>query len=903
MEDQEPYGTTALPVPFVLDTTDPVTVWYDAEVNMARAEQAQSREMAKFAAIPNDDCINGRLIAVNNHHVAYVVKNGLIRILNRHSALRSLLRFHENQKVSDITFFGEGDILVTVGSKEGLSSLLCSRVFVHNSEIHVDPLLEISSPHFFISQIVWHPFDPNQFWMIHTDSENVTVATLIETTKITTTTGDEKNHVVCDFHSDYCIREGAIQLKDKNLPSLTDLAWNEANPRYVVSSHHGYICLWDLKDLQVSGNGDSMVVPKRVGNIYEESAAFSRVLWLPHSNAFYRDQVEGLTSCFVTASDQNSVLTFWSAFEPPSQEGGSPTPPRKIQTIRFEEPSPSYNVDVCYYSSTVQSLPSCFLLLSDRSEGKIFAFHVKAEWGERGESNPVLYGSDYVVPFITKSPIYSWKTATVPTTDITDEELNEQGGLVFDMKLFSYQSHAVQCNTLTSYMCLPPENSWTEKTIGVRYEIAYGQQPMEVVDYNEVYEVEEEDDEGEEEIEAPDPSSLPLPTGLASPATGSAGNPLATNPFANWLGAMAAKSSDPVPLPPVKVLPPPTPTQSISEPPTPVGSFLSPSDILAGRGLPSHPPRPSTSRAETPIQTNKEVARGRLARENEETASSMTIDLAAQVRAIVREEMETFLLPTIEEIISRGASSSTMTDAALSSMSSSVSTTLNASFAGALKSILIPSLESINSQVLAKVSAKIDQASIERNPEIAALSAQVKELSETVSQLSTEVKKSLMANGVGSPPNSASSKSSAKNPNSRDRIEKLLKQGQYENAFKEAFSAEDPDMTVYCCSKANLNVVLGGSKPQLSQPIVLCVLQQLGTTVTTADESNLRVALDWLQECAYTLDATDDRIKQHVPAVLRQVLSSIDARMKRGEETMRRPLQRLLQIIRGMQLN
>ena len=135
----------------------------------------------------------------------------------------------------------------------------------------------------------------------------------------------------------------------------------------------------------------------------------------------------------------------------------------------------------------------------------------------------------------------------------------------------------------------------------------------------------------------------------------------------------------------------------------------------------------------------------------------------------------------------------------------------------------------------------------------------------------------------------------------RDSILWSLKQGEYEAAFTQALSASAADMAVYCCKNANVSDVLGGNSPAISQPILLCLMQQLGAVLVSSSDDDLQTILLWLQESALTLDPTDESIVRHVSQVLQQLVSSVEAKMALADPTLRRQLKMLLQVIQGMQ--
>merc|ERR1719469_534642 len=62
----------------------------------------------------------------------------------------------------------------------------------------------------------------------------------------------------------------------------------------------------------------------------------------------------------------------------------------------------------------------------------------------------------------------------------------------------------------------------------------------------------------------------------------------------------------------------------------------------------------------------------------------------------------------------------------------------------------------------------------------------------------------------------------------REKILALISTDNYENAFTQALSASDPSVAVFACQNSNIETVLDNDTPQLSQPILLCLMQQLG---------------------------------------------------------------------------
>jgi len=542
-DDDEPFGITAIPEGSLSLTFDESKLEesFFGGSNITNgvivAQQPQTQAFATYEASKNENLdplitLNGSLIDVNPHFVVYALKNGLIRVLHRHSAMRALLRGHSNQVVTDITFFHDGDTLATVGNdkKDGSgsqkSTLIVWRVYENPPEIGSERLLEITNlgfggaPDLTMSRLIWHPFNPNQFWMTHSTGISKQVATLVETTRIQTKLvlhqdPKDKNpqpqqHAACQWHSPYCVMENALQLRELSSSDgdgdgdgdgqLVDLCWSGRDARHVLSVHkNGSIILWDLKSKEQNNapvdeddeNDDASgtIQPKKLFVLKEKGVEHSRCLFLPHEQSVTlhaNKDLESVTTCFVTASTTNSKVTIWSAFAQTKSTDPygprSPMNPIKLQEICFGKANPSsFVLDICYGPANLNGKkkpPSSFLLLGSRDTGKIYALHVKAEWSESNDDvdnnnnkegaaanrAPLCSGINYMVPFSLKHPVYSWSVICGPTQDVSEDDNDadddfSSSGSGFDIKAFAYQSKAVQCLTVTSNMSLPPKSS------------------------------------------------------------------------------------------------------------------------------------------------------------------------------------------------------------------------------------------------------------------------------------------------------------------------------------------------------------------------------------------------------------------------------------------------------------
>lgn len=574
------FGGTPLP-PVSTSSLEPLKVWYDSSISFENAQQPHAQQVAAFEAVPNE--LNQAVLDVNQHFLVYAVKNGLLRVLHRSSSARSLLRGHVS-KVTDINFFQNGDVLGTVGG-----NVIIWRLFYNSPEILSEKLLEIPciTPSLTgMTRLIWHPFNPNQFWLLLDNSANVKVATLVETTRITTITSEQEgeSHAVCQLYNNTAVMDGAVLIQN-NGGNMNDLSWSGKDTKHVLTCHDdGTIRLWNVKKL--GDPTEQGLAPAECVVTIPSEEAVTRCMFLPHDNIVAEQDEEGLTSAFLTASRDNSVLTLWSAFYAHKH-------PTKLQTFGIQSsPSTSYNINLAYGpASPNQAVPNFFVLLSDRSSGKVYTVHLNTVWSRSPPKRALMVGLDYVVPFSLKYPIYSWSIACVAAENVEEDE-TPASGLNFDIRFFAYQSKMVQQYTLPHYMCLPPTSQWSMDTPGVQVDslsmapsVGVKQEQVAMQDYDEEYEVEEVDEEEDnDDLQPPEASSLPVPDGLGGGGGGTTSNAVdstSNNPFANWLGAIAAKTpsgaSGSVP-------PPPTPTTSTSS------AAVSSDDLTKAVPMPSMEP-------------------------------------------------------------------------------------------------------------------------------------------------------------------------------------------------------------------------------------------------------------------------------------------------------------------------
>eukprot|EP00554_Chaetoceros_debilis_P007752 CAMPEP_0194078028 /NCGR_PEP_ID=MMETSP0149-20130528/4510_1 /TAXON_ID=122233 /ORGANISM="Chaetoceros debilis, Strain MM31A-1" /LENGTH=1057 /DNA_ID=CAMNT_0038759189 /DNA_START=177 /DNA_END=3350 /DNA_ORIENTATION=- len=451
-------------------------------------------EVITTLASTSNSVKTGSLLALNDNYIVYAVKNGLIRVMDRSSNLRSLLRGHP-ERITDASFFGThdagggSDVLASIGGNQ------CRiwRVFGREDELSSEMLLEIKM--LGLERVVWHPFNPNQLVLLHNKERKgkggTHVATFVETTRIMTTKNE--GHAVCDALDKEENDEGAGNIdgmlklvvpgntcSEDDDCAINDLAWSSQDARHLLTAHKdGGVRLWDLRTtVYINANGEEI----QANNTAEVSSCVSSAKCLLTIKASENMSVEHcfflsafedasamfksggatamepgsyMTSPFVTCTFDGE-LTLWSPF---TSSGSPPSIVQSFQVSRESALSLS-NASVCTLrcddgDSGIKKVPSSFVVLSDEG-GNIHALHLAAQWrdvptGSNGSSPKTIAaitGFDYAVFFKSLQPIFSQSMITSPDDSSDVRQWN--------LDLYCVQSKAVQKLTLSPSMCAAP---------------------------------------------------------------------------------------------------------------------------------------------------------------------------------------------------------------------------------------------------------------------------------------------------------------------------------------------------------------------------------------------------------------------------------------------------------------
>ncbi|BAT88440.1 hypothetical protein VIGAN_05193300 [Vigna angularis var. angularis] len=404
-------------------------VSYDVDIRLPGEVQPQLEvaPITKYGSDPNP--VLGRQIAVNKSYICYGLKQGNIRVLNIHTAVRSLLRGH-TQRVTDLAFFAEDvHLLASVGTD--------GRVYVWKISEGPDDedKLQITANIVIAIQIVGEEKveHPQICWHCH-KQEILIVGMGKHVFRIDTTKVGNGEAVVAEDPPLRCPVDkliDGVQLVGTHDGEVTDLSMCQwMTNRLVSASQDGTIKIWEDRKTQ----------PLEVLRPHEGHPVFSATFFTaPHQP----DHI-----VLITAGPQNREVKLWVSA---SEEGWllpSDTESWKCtQTLELKSSAqPSRDA----FFNQVAALPHAgLLLLANAQRNAIYAVHL--EYGPNPESTRM----DYIAEFTVTMPILSF----TGTSDILPH-----GEHI--VQVYCVQTQAIQQYALDLAQCLPPplDNVGLEKS-------------------------------------------------------------------------------------------------------------------------------------------------------------------------------------------------------------------------------------------------------------------------------------------------------------------------------------------------------------------------------------------------------------------------------------------------------
>ncbi|XP_008284071.1 enhancer of mRNA-decapping protein 4 isoform X4 [Stegastes partitus] len=128
-------------------------------------------------------------------------------------------------------------------------------------------------------------------------------------------------------------------------------------------------------------------------------------------------------------------------------------------------------------------------------------------------------------------------------------------------------------------------------------------------------------------------------------------------------------------------------------------------------------------------------------------------------------------------------------------------------------------------------------------------------------------------------------------------ILQLLQQGQLNQAFQQALSATDLNLVLYVCETIDSQQVFGQTPCPLSQPVLLSLIQQLSSNLTTRSE----LKISYLEDALMNLDHGDPLTRDHMSSVLAQVRPKLFTFLQQDPHSpLSKRARRLMMMLQGL---
>ncbi|PON47233.1 WD repeat containing protein [Parasponia andersonii] len=403
-------------------------VVYDVDVRLQGEVQPQLEvtPITKYGSDPQ--LVLGRQIAVNKSYICYGLKQGNIRVLNIHTALRSLFRAH-TQRVTDMAFFAEDVHLLASVSVEG-------RLYVWKISEGPDEegTPQITGKIVIAIQIIGEgeALHPRICWHCH--KQEVLVVGFGKRVLRFDTTKVGKGESFSAEEPIKCPVEkliDGVQFVGKHDGEITDMSMCQwMATRLVSASIDGTIKIWEDRKAQ------PLAVLRPHDGQPVNAATF---LTAPHRP----DHI-----ILITAGPLNREVKIWASA---SEEGwllpSDAESWKCTQTLELKS-STEPRVEEAFFNQVVALPQAGLILLANAKKNAIYAIHL--EYGP----NPVATRMDYIAEF----------TVTMPILSFTGTSISPHGEHI--LQVYCVQTQAIQQYALDLSQCLPPpmENSGLDRS-------------------------------------------------------------------------------------------------------------------------------------------------------------------------------------------------------------------------------------------------------------------------------------------------------------------------------------------------------------------------------------------------------------------------------------------------------
>ncbi|CAK4623945.1 hypothetical protein AeMF1_000036 [Aphanomyces euteiches] len=777
----------------------------------------------------------GTLISVNEHYISYPIRNGLIRVINQSSVNRILLRKHEQHAVTELNFFNDHtDLLLSAGTD---NTIVIWRLAedVYASKPMTREILKTLPCR--AQRVKWHPLDSNKIVIVQDDTAFVTDLSFVDDSAF-------------DLHatSVVCRQSDA---------AINDVTFTRDSHSLLTAGNDGLVHMYRV------GHG-------RLGDEGDFVRRFDPLDGLALNSLHLFDNNNGDPTLLIGGGG-NTVLSVWNAPVDTSIE------PEVVQTVRLNS---------SHAHELVVDASKQFVFVADRSHAVLYVLHIAAS-----SSGRVL---DHITEFSLAYPILSMTVLHKSDPRSTDDS----GGLV--MQLYCIQTQAIQryhVQSLACYIPPPPQpaqpRSSPSLTSTPRSPLANNQAPVQTVG---AMTTEDDSDAAAAAAAATDnyeQSAAESPRAVASPETeldisitvhdfnGSEeglSSMLATDGGGGSVGGHSDDQQD-------------MDSMLLHHQPS---NQISPRSVSS---LPMPPPKEQYSPTSSSVHnafmdassmhddTNVVAMLRRLEMQQRDHFDQMkeqqalfASQMQSHVDKSIKKHLQSIVVPAMGRIVMH-----TMENNWMKPLQKAVQDALDAknlqedlrepvrdAFRECFQAHIIPSFQAATQKMFEQIQDTFVQGTrakvIESNQNLDDFQTQLVHLTQLMNQVTDQLSQ---ANASASP---APPQESIFDQQCRT-IWQLFDEQKYEEGFQLALGAENVALVRAACSKIDPQTVLGTRPPFLSQMIILCLVQQLGSNALDLD--HLQLTISWLRESLLVMNPKDASIAPFVQGVLHELKSTL----------------------------
>lgn len=878
----------------------------------------------------------GNLISVNEHFISYPIRNGLIRVISQSSVDRLLIRKHENHAVTELAFFNsKSNILLSSGTDNQIAIW----------RIDIDPMNRelLKTIPTAAQRVKWHPFDSNKIAIVNggtafiTDLSSVNAdgegaENLYEISVVCGQSSAQINDVAFSPNGETVLTAGAdglvhvyrISERSNNHPAEFIHRFEPFGGHVVNSLHFYGVNLVNQSGLLIGGEGNSRIslwnapVSENV-----QPTCFQTVKLLGASDGEGSSSTEVInetlfdpTTQFLFVADRTRPIIYVLHL---AQSANARTPRRFDNITEFSLAYPVLSMGMLNRAQQSQAARGGDGNDLEPSEDALLNFSMQLySLQTQAIQRYHVAATSCFVPL--KQPARGSIEDELPTNESSEGFGQSVGALTTEGE-----------NVETSHQSAAESPRATAASPETEIDVQNGDLENDDDDDN-VDDGDDDDDDGQANSfrsnSRMDSPARSAPGGDFHPSHLTINNEDATSSVGGEDGSafslrLYARSS---------------PSSSVRAFQDESSVQYEPSIDDTASEASQQPILSFLRRMETAQTQRDEQLREQMRVMMGNLGNHLTAQVAVQVEKSIQKQLQTVLVPAMGRIVLHTMENNFMkpvqngfqhviSEKLIPHMEQKLSESLSSalpdqmnngvtemvervvedvrqpvreSFRECFQDIIIPSFQAATQKMFEQINdtfVKGTRTAFENSGQSnsnAQVTKQLKQLIEVVDGLSKKVEQlsAAVENGEGAGARATGAGSAtALSPEAqqleaqKSAVRAFLAREDYEEAFKLALGAQNVDLVAFTCQQCDVREVLNSRPLQLSQMLILCLVQQLGADL--ADD--LQTKLSWLRESLLVMDVRDASIAGFVSSVLQELqvgLNNVPAEFRDSQFTL-----------------